>query len=328
LTSIPHGSPVPLEASQGLTPLGNVPQSDRLTPVAAGAGLTPIPSDPLTELFGPPGAAYQGPLGGLPHPAVPGDPFGNSPFVAPTSGAMNPYAAPAGYAASYSAAAAAAAQHAGKPKRTGLPWDRQEESALASTGRIVLFSPREAFYKMHRTGGVGRPMLFCISCTLLAGLCAMGYNVVLQLVLLVINAGDRLAAILPQFLLGFAVGTAFGLAFAALATIAASFVQAGILHVCLLSVGAARHGFETTYRLWCYAIGASSLWAIVPIVGGLIAIGFQISGLIIGCWNAHETTLGRAVSAVLIYLVFGCAVLVGLIVLMANMITQLGRAAA
>ncbi|MGE0759552.1 MAG: hypothetical protein AB7O38_21215 [Pirellulaceae bacterium] len=307
----PIASPATSEWPAGLTPVDDDPWSGGLTP--AGGGLAPVASDPLADLFAgipPPGQDPFASSLGTPLPATPFGQGGYPPSFG--AGSLNPYAPSTSMS---SPSASVAAYHAQKPKRNGLPWDRQVESGFSQTVSLVLFSPKEAFYRMSRTGGVGRPLLYCIAGTLIAFLASVGYNVALQLVAILLRGGDNLGPALGAMAIGLGVALIAGLMMSTVAVVASSFVQSGMLHLCLLMVGGARHGFETTYRVWCYTMGSSALCALVPILGGLIALGFQVAGLIVGCCNAHETSLGRAVAAVLIHFAIGCAI-VGLVVFM------------
>jgi hypothetical protein len=103
-----------------------------------------------------------------------------------------------------------------------------------------------------------------------------------------------------------AVGLPIGLPILALMVVLSAVIGAAILHVCLLIVGGARQPYETTLRLICYAMGSTAMFSLVPIVGGLVGAIYQIVVVTVGCWCGHETTLGRAVGAVLIQFALGC----------------------
>jgi hypothetical protein len=83
------------------------------------------------------------------------------------------------------------------------------------------------------------------------------------------------------------------------------FLQAGILHLCLMLFGGANRGFETTFRICCYS-QAINLLAIIPCIGGYIAPIWVLVVQIIGVINAHETDNWRAVMAVLLPMLVCC----------------------
>jgi hypothetical protein len=88
------------------------------------------------------------------------------------------------------------------------------------------------------------------------------------------------------------------------------FVGSAILHVCLMIVGGAKQGFETTFRVVCYAGGSVGPLLVVPFCGGVIAGVWRIVLNCIGLARAHETDTGRAVLAVFLPLIVCCGGLI------------------
>jgi hypothetical protein len=87
------------------------------------------------------------------------------------------------------------------------------------------------------------------------------------------------------------------------------FIVAAVLHFCCLIVGAltnSQSGFEGTFRVVGYS-QISSLAAVVPVVGGLIACVWWVVLTVMGVQRLHRTTQGKAIAAVLIPLVVCCA---------------------
>ena len=97
-----------------------------------------------------------------------------------------------------------------------------------------------------------------------------------------------------------------------------SFISAGILHVCLMIVGAAPKSFEATYRVICYANGATSVFLLIPICGSLVQAIWNFYAIIAGFREVHGTTTGKAVCAVLLPGVVCCGLAVGLFALAAT----------
>jgi hypothetical protein len=227
----------------------------------------------------------------------------------------NPYAAPRRVVAGTTPSPG----HANKPKRNGLPWDRREseDSPFFATVKTVLFSPLDAFYRMKRQGGLGGPLLFCIAGSLLGGLATSLYNAILRGVMLALVFAripeEQAAGVLTAAVVGTAVEFGAIVVFVPLGAVVGSFLNAALCHVGLLMVGGARHSFETTFRVVTYAMGATSVCQVIPLLGGLIGALLNLVYLIMGLYAAHETTGGRAVAAVLLPLVF-LAVLCGLLI--------------
>jgi len=82
------------------------------------------------------------------------------------------------------------------------------------------------------------------------------------------------------------------------------FFYAAIYHVCLLALGGARHGFETTYRVVAFTAGSIAWLQVVPCVGGCVVVVMLFICLINGLAAAQETAGGNAASAVFLPLGF------------------------
>jgi hypothetical protein len=77
------------------------------------------------------------------------------------------------------------------------------------------------------------------------------------------------------------------------------FIGSGILHICLLMVGAGKNGFKATFRVVAYT-SSSLVFALIPFVGGAIVTIYNLVLLTIGFRESHRTTTGRALIAVLL----------------------------
>jgi hypothetical protein len=86
------------------------------------------------------------------------------------------------------------------------------------------------------------------------------------------------------------------------------FIGSGILHLCLMLFGGANKPFETTFRVVCFSSGAAYLFSIIPFCGGYITPIYNIVLECIGISRAHETTMGKAVLAVLLPLIVCCGI--------------------
>ncbi|MGH7459212.1 MAG: YIP1 family protein [Longimicrobiaceae bacterium] len=86
------------------------------------------------------------------------------------------------------------------------------------------------------------------------------------------------------------------------------FVWGAIVHLLLKVASGAQGGFQATIRAVCYSAGPS-LFAIIPVLGGLAGVVWSIVLEIIGLRQVHRTSSGKAAFAVLLPL-FGCLTLV------------------
>jgi hypothetical protein len=189
------------------------------------------------------------------------------------------------------------------PPPEGPAWERQGPifGRVIDTARDVLFHPQAFFRAMPRTAGLGPSLTFY----LLTGIVGLIASALFQFV--ISSAGHR-----DQMFLGgiFLLAT---IVLGPVMLIIGAFIGSGIYHLMLMLFGAARHPFETTFRVVTYSAGAASLLAIIPFCGGVVGGIWQIVAIIIGLTEAHETTTGKAAAAVLIPLAICCAFIGSLI---------------
>jgi hypothetical protein len=112
---------------------------------------------------------------------------------------------------------------------------------------------------------------------------------------------------------GFLVQLVFGGIMVAISV----FIMSGIYHVMLLILGGARHGFEATFRVVCFA-QATYLFMLVPFCGSIVAPVWAIVLEIVGLSQTHQIGGGKAAAAVLLPLVIFCCCCVGLVLLFAG----------
>ena len=85
--------------------------------------------------------------------------------------------------------------------------------------------------------------------------------------------------------------------------LATLYVVSGVCHLILLMAGAAKHEFGATNRVFAYSYSPAA-FAVVPLVGNLVAFFWMTVVAIIGLREAHETRTGKAALAVLLPLAF------------------------
>lgn len=316
-------APATPSATDGLTPLGDDFSS---------------PGDGLDDLFAdlpPPGQALptapmgSAPLGGSPLGSKPlGSAGGASPFGGGGS-PLNPYASPA---AGPMATARTATGHGDKPRRTGLPWDNREraDSPFIGTIKLVLFKPKQAFYLMHRKGGLGKPIQFFVAGTIIGTIFTMVYQLIFDLIrmapMLGQQGGENPAAFMVGMVVGYIVGAGCGIACGLVFAIIGIFINAGITHGCLYILGGANYPFETTVRVICYTAGATALYQIIPFGSIIGAIAYVVL-VVIGLYAAHETTIGRAIAAVLLpVIVFTALIIMAVLALVGGMAAAMQQA--
>jgi len=189
--------------------------------------------------------------------------------------------------------------------RSGLPWDHRQErgffNAFLETLQMVLGRPTDAFTAMKREGGLSEPLLYALIGGSFGLIVYLIYSFVFQSLGIFASRNNPLL-----HLVGMGIGWVLLVVFAPLLIAIGVFVNAAILHVCLMLVGGARQSFETTFRVVCFSGGSVAPLMVVPLCGVLIVGVWGIVLRCIGLARAHETDTGRAVLAVFLPLIVCC----------------------
>lgn len=188
---------------------------------------------------------------------------------------------------------------------TGLPWEHRNElgllKAFVDTASVLLTRPNEAFALMKREGGLMDPLSFAM----IGGSAGTIASTLFQIGLASIpgiGGNNNVVAM-------FGMGMVFGfLLLTPLFVAVGVFLFSALVHGCLMLAGGANKTFETTFRVVCFSSGAAYLFSIIPFCGGYITPVFNIVLECIGLSRAHETTMGKAVFAVLLPLILCCAI--------------------
>jgi hypothetical protein len=220
--------------------------------------------------------------------------------VPPAAGATPPL--PLATAAGVSAAAPG----------VGLPWEHRAQlgffKAWFDTVSLLITKPSEAFTMMRPEGGLMDPLLFGLIGGSIGAILATLYQFFIR------SAGFAAGSnvLFDKFGLGGSNFVIVNLIFAPVKVAIGLFIFGGILHLCLMLFGGASRPFETTFRVAGYTVGASYLFCVVPVCGGLVALVYLIVLATIGLSRTHQTTTGKALMAVLAPFIL-CCVFAGLV---------------
>ena len=180
---------------------------------------------------------------------------------------------------------------------------------------------------MRRKGGLGGPLLFCVTGSVLGMLITLAYNLLFQALSIGLALSRAPNPPPSTFYVTLAIGlvaTFIGaIAFAAISAVTGSFISGGLIHLFLKLVGGTDHPFEVTFRVVCYAFGSTAMYQMIPICGGIVAGVANLVTLIIGMYAAHETSGGKAVSAVLLPNLVFCALVALLAFMMFGLISAM-----
>jgi DNA-directed RNA polymerase subunit RPC12/RpoP len=296
-TPTPAAPPPPAPAAPPARPVVSSAQDDlfEFLKQATTPGAAPKP---------PPATAYEQP--GM----MPGT-FAAAPVAAP-----NPYASPT--------AAAYPSYQPDSGERPGLPWENKPAGLGAwwETSQLCLGDAERAFRTMRQEGGIGSPMLYAVL-GLLLGFMAQTLWGLPAMLIEAFGQGANPPNRAPFVGLGIGAQLAINFAIVLVWSTVGLLLSAAITHLCLTMVGGARMGYETTYRVTAFTAGSVAWLSIVPCFGPLIVFVMSLVCLIQGLTHAHETTVGKAIAAVILPWVFGCFLFVGLIIALIAVIAQM-----
>ncbi len=194
----------------------------------------------------------------------------------------------------------------------GPPWESEGPSvgSFIATVKLVVGSPSEMFSTMRTEGGLGLPIGFVVVGGWIGQAFSTLYNLGSNMFM-----GEALprrgGAPNPFEVGGASAGVAIGtLVIMPLFIMIGMFITSGIYHVMLMMLDGAKKPYETTARVYAYAVGSTSLFLVIPCLGPLIAGIANMVYIIIGLSKAHGISGGKAAAAVLLPIVIccGCAI--------------------
>jgi len=205
--------------------------------------------------------------------------------------------------------------------RTGPPWEKRDElgffTAVFETVKGILLNPTHTFADMKTEGGLGTPIIYALILGSIGGIIGLIWQGLFSSILSILRGSliggagyEEFVALSTLSVIRFIISAILTPLF----VVVGLFISSGICHLCLMIVGGANKEFETTFRVFAYTIGSVALIQIVPICGGLIAGVWALVCEIIGLREAHETTTGKAVLAVLLPFIVCCGFLLALII--------------
>lgn len=180
-----------------------------------------------------------------------------------------------------------------------FPWPpRADDSvinALATTWKQSVFQPADFFRRMPREFDFG----WVLGYYLIVGVVAGGISLFWRM-LLGPSLFERLA---PASMRAAGGNPIVDFLLSPLFLLLGLFIATAVVHVCLLVLRGAKHGFGTSLRVFCYSAGPQ-LFCIVPFVGAAVGGIWSLVVTVIGLREAHETSTGKAVTSILLPLFF------------------------
>ena len=182
---------------------------------------------------------------------------------------------------------------------------------MVQTIRLLVFDPAGAFSRLRADGDLTSPMFFGIIVSWICMFLSQLWNIALS------NTLRRALGDVDGFEMFFQAPSIVGLVgimvLWPVIFVVTVFIGAGILHLCLMMVGAMAKtelGFEGTLKVYVYAT-VSWLALVIPFAGSFVGTLWHMVLLVIGFSKAHRTGQGRSAVAVLIPAIVCCLCVIG-----------------
>lgn len=217
-----------------------------------------------------------------------------------------------------------------EPEPRGAPWDRRAEigffTGLVDTTLQVLSKPRAFFGRMAPEGGLGGPLLYGVLVGYVGLLATAVYDATFEAL---VGRQSPDLGLGPEFdraltMLQGGPGLLVQVLIGPFVLAAGLFLTAGLNHLGLTLLGGARRDFEATFRVVAYS-RAASIVSLLPLCGPFVAVVWSAVASVIGLQTVHETTLGKAVAAVLLPVALACCCCLGAFGLMGALIASMGQ---
>ena len=194
-----------------------------------------------------------------------------------------------------------------------LPWEERDRlglvEALIQTVRLLVTDPSDAFSRLRPDSDLTSPILF--------GLILSWAGVLLSQMweLLVGGYVRSMFSGIEGFEGAFAPGVAWSIGTLVVwpvIFVVFLFISAGILHLCLMIVGATSDspsGFEGTLKVVSYS-QVAGVASVVPLLGGFLFAIWALILEVIGSSLVHRTTVARALVGVLIPILVCCTCII------------------
>ena len=163
-----------------------------------------------------------------------------------------------------------------------------------SSSLSILTQPSSVFSQMPAEHGAARAFVYWVIGGGLGLAAALVFNSAMQLLPLAVTgeAGTDMSG--GMFFGALAVSAVCGFFGGIVAGAIGIFLAAGVTHLFVMIFGGGHKSFWTTFKVICYATGATSLLWIVPFCGGCVAGIWYLVVEVIALKEAHRITTLRA----------------------------------
>lgn len=194
------------------------------------------------------------------------------------------------------------------------PWEDKGKlgffGSLFETWKESVFNPTKFYRRMPIKGGIGNPLLYGLILAFIGFIFQMMYE---QLFAQLFDPSRWYHYFDDMFESDFdafryqleSIYTLVAIIIFPFIVTAWLFVWSGITHLVLTIFGWRKEEYEASFRLIAYSEGPS-FFLVVPFIGGLISIIWQLVLVIIGVKEVHRTTTGQALIVVFLPTILCC----------------------
>jgi hypothetical protein len=187
------------------------------------------------------------------------------------------------------------------------PWEDAEGygffEGITRTISQSLFQPKSFFAGIAWEGGMLQPILYALILNTIGAVAGYSWSALIGSS----SLGSLGLTGKPGVLIGLTLP---------LAILLGLLIEASLVHLALMIIGAANRGFEATIRVICYS-SAPELFNIIPIIGGLISPFWKLYLILVGIQEAHRISMGKAALAMALLAVVCCGLpFVGLVTIL------------
>lgn len=193
-------------------------------------------------------------------------------------------------------------------ERNGPWWEDRAEigtvNAAVETVKQIIGDPDTTYARMKRTGGWRTPLGYALLVGGAGSFVGFLYNTMLERLMGIAPKGSE---VMLASNTGFVLQLMSAALFIPVFIAGSAFVNAAIIHFALTVFGVAKQPFETTWRVVCYSLGSTAVFQFLPVLGGLIALVWNMISMTIGIAEAHEIPRFHAALAIAPVILFTLA---------------------
>ncbi|OQX91761.1 MAG: hypothetical protein B6D58_06425 [candidate division Zixibacteria bacterium 4484_95] len=194
------------------------------------------------------------------------------------------------------------------------PWEDKGKlgflGSLFETWKKSVFEPTDFYRKMPVKGGIGNPLLYGLILAFIGFVFQMVYR---QLFTQLFDPSHWYPYFNDMFDRDFnafeyqlkSISMLAGIMIFPFMAAAWFFIWSGITHLILTIFGWKKEEYEASFRLIAYSEGPS-FFLIVPLIGGLISIVWQLVLVVIGIKEVHRVSAGQALLVVFLPTILCC----------------------